>query len=55
MADLFVRRLTDRAQYGDTWPELEGDPNGEGSEWNNIHFNLAIKKCTLGKRQVSME
>ena len=32
MADLFARRLTDRARYGDAWPELEGDPDGEGSE-----------------------
>ena len=55
MADLFARRLTDRVQYGDAWSELEGDPNGAGSEWNNTHFNLALKKCVRGKRQVSME
>ena len=49
MADLFARRLADRARYGDAWPELEGDPDGEGSEWNESHFNLAIKKVRTGK------
>ena len=49
MADLFARRLTDRARYGDAWPELEGDPDGEGSEWSETHFNLAIKKVRTGK------
>ena len=49
MLDLFARRLSDRARYGDSWPEVEGDPNGRGSEWSDIHFDLAIKKVKTGR------
>ena len=49
MLDLFARRLSDRAMYGNDWPEIEGDPNGPGSEWSDIHYNLAIQKVRTGK------
>lgn len=49
MLDLFARRLSDRARYGNDWPDLEGDPDGPGSEWNDTHFNLAMKKVRTGK------
>ena len=49
MANLFARTLTDTTMYGTSCPDLEGDPNGPGSEWNNTHFNLAIKKVRTGK------
>ena len=49
MLDLFARRLSDRARYGDSWPEVEGDPNGKGSEWSDAHFDLAIQKVKTGK------
>ena len=49
MLDLFARRLADRARYGDAWPDLDDDPNGPGSEWNEAHFDLAIKKLRTCK------
>ena len=49
MADLFARTLADRARYGDSWPDVEGDPNGPGSGWSDIHFDLAIKKVKTGR------
>ena len=49
MADLYARRLADKARCGEEWPDLEGDPNGPGSEWSNVHFNLVIKKVCTGK------
>ena len=49
MLDLFARRLADRARYGDAWPDLDGDPNGPGSEWNEAHFDLAIRKVRTCK------
>ena len=49
MLDLFARRLSDRATFGDNWSDLEGDPNGPGSEWNDGHFEMVIAKLRTGK------
>ena len=34
--------------------DLEGDPNGPDSEWNETHFDLVIKRFTHVKHLVSM-
>ena len=49
LLDLYARTLSDRARYGDSWPDVEGDPNGPGSEFNDIHFSLAVMKVKTDK------
>ena len=49
LLDLHARTLSDRARHGDSWPDVEGDPNGSGSEFNDIHLNLTLMKVKTGK------
>jgi hypothetical protein len=44
MKDLFARTLVDRVYHGEEWPELQGDPDGPGSEWCDELFNWACAR-----------